>query len=253
MQTNKTKSNSNLTLFTPNFKRKRISQFKTPHDILPTCTLEDQVQGLFTGFTVEVRNPEHIRRLYDAGCFGKGSKSRSCPEFIKQKLSFDEFNDELSESLLLDLEEAFFLAHFLKVIQIEDINGILLNSDQIFEKFIKVKPNFVENLVAYLYLRAKNWIVRSGTKFGANFLIYKKGLRFFHASFIVFVDLQEEAHQPKDIKGIQRIAETSDKDVLLLEISRPKEMENILQNLDKFTLSENIIKRFNYSAFVQSK
>ncbi|XP_055917794.1 tRNA-splicing endonuclease subunit Sen2 [Eupeodes corollae] len=253
MQNPKTKTISNLTKFSPNFKRKRIphSQFKFPSDVLPTCEPGEQVVGIFTGFSVEVSHPEHIRKLYDAGCFGKGSKSRSCPEFIKQKILPD---DALSENLILDLEESFFLAHYLKVLEIKDIHGVPCSSKEIFEKFLKVKSNFAESFVAYIYLRAKNWIVRSGTKFGANFLIYKKGLRFFHASFIVFVDYKREPHESKDIKGIQRIAETSDKDVLFLEVIRPKEVDaDIFENLDKFTVSENIIKRFNYSAFVQSK
>lgn len=255
MQNHKTKSSTNLTHFTPNFKRKRIpsSIFKASTDLLPSYTSENRIQGCFTGFSVEVTNPENIRKLYDSGCFGKGSKSRSCPEFIRNKKTIHEVDILLSENLLLDLEESFFLSHFLNVLQINDINGILLNSNQLLEKYLKINSRFIEHLVAYIYLRSKNWIVRSGTKFGANFLIYKKGMRFYHASFIVFVNQKDKSHQSKDIKGIQRIAETSDKDVLILEVDRPEEIQDTLQNLDKFTISENIIKRFNYSSFVQLK
>ena len=65
--------------------------------------------------------------------------------------------------------------------------------------------------------------------------------------------------KPKDIQGLQRIAETSDKDVLFLNIQSPSVKEvihedqfNLLDNLRNFSISEMIIKRFNFNQFVQS-
>ena len=60
----------------------------------------------------------------------------------------------------------------------------------------------------------------------------------------------------KDIKGMQRIAETSDKDVLLMEVHKKssdlKTPQFDLKYFENFSISETIMRRFNYSSFVQS-
>ncbi|XP_017490519.1 PREDICTED: uncharacterized protein LOC108378726, partial [Rhagoletis zephyria] len=87
-------------------------------------------------------------------------------------------------------------------------------------------------------------------------VVYKRGPRFNHASFITFVQPTSvlKSNATKDIKGIQRVSETSHKDILLLEVSRPKLLifESII-DIRLFNVSEKIIRRFNGTSFVQNK
>ncbi|XP_037710092.1 tRNA-splicing endonuclease subunit Sen2-1 isoform X4 [Drosophila subpulchrella] len=118
----------------------------------------------------------------------------------------------------------------------------------------KLNERFVENLACYLYLKSKNWVIKSGIKFGGDFLIYKQSPRLYHASFLVIVQTpcDTDYYQSKNLKGVQRVAETSDKDVLLLTVHRPKDVLNP-KDLQETTVTETIVRRFNYLTFVQSK
>lgn len=87
-------------------------------------------------------------------------------------------------------------------------------------------------------------------------MIYRKGPRFFHASFVVNVKVPSSTThlEPKKIKGLQRIAETSDKDVLILDIDKPRDFQmQILEDIAKLNVTETIIKRFNYTSYVQTQ
>lgn len=75
----------------------------------------------------------------------------------------------LEESLMLFCEEAFFLHYTLKCLDIFDGDGNTLSSEQLFVKFTSINWKFIRNFVAYQYLRSKNWIVKSGLKFGGDF------------------------------------------------------------------------------------
>lgn len=75
----------------------------------------------------------------------------------------------LAESLVLFMEEALFLHFTLKCLTIVDLNGQLMATHALTQKFMSMNPHFVRNFVVYQYFRAKNWIVKSGLKFGGDF------------------------------------------------------------------------------------
>lgn len=80
----------------------------------------------------------------------------------------------ISQSLVLFLEEAFFLHCNLSCLQICDLDGKVLQTDDIWRKFCKLKETFVECFVSYLYLKSKNWVIKSGIKFGGDFREYNE-------------------------------------------------------------------------------
>lgn len=92
-------------------------------------------------------------------------------------------------------------------------------------------------------------------------VIYKQGPSQYHASFLVIVQVskqeQDSHYTPKNLKGVQRVAETSDKDVLLLVVQQSDEdLDATLatpESLESLTIDETVIRRFNYTSFVQSK
>ncbi|XP_058983859.1 tRNA-splicing endonuclease subunit Sen2-like [Musca domestica] len=241
--------------FVPHLKNKRGVVF----DVLPfppPCTNEGQERytGIFTSISVEVCNANDIRFLYTNGFYGKGSQSRSIPNVVYKNPSEIDLEDQ--ETLSLGLEESFFLAYYLRVLKIVDLDNKELTWQDFLASALQVNPYFVEYVAAYLYLKSKGWVVKSGLKFAGNFLIYRKGPRFFHASFVVNVKVPSSTThlEPKKIKGLQRIAETSDKDVLILDIDKPRDFQmQILEDIAKLNVTETIIKRFNYTSYVQTQ
>lgn len=109
---------------------------------------------------MEVTDDEQarIRALHDNGCYGKGSLSRGGP-----------MSGNPSETLLLGLEEACLLAFYIKVLQIKDMSGAEMTWQTYLQATLEYDEDFVHKLAAYIYLKSKNWIIKSGIKFGGDF------------------------------------------------------------------------------------
>lgn len=119
--------------------------------------------AVFRGRCIEVLDPFSIHYLHLNGCFGTGSKSKSTPWCIKKK----DYAPE--ETLRLLPEEAFFLTFFLKCLQIQRRDGSVMTPIECLEAFTQIHPRFISSLVAYVYLKSKNWVVKPGIKLGADF------------------------------------------------------------------------------------
>lgn len=168
--------------------------------------------GYFTGINVEIFDAESIRKIYENGSFGIGSRTQAAPKVLwngqiaptklsktiydkkcelREQLGNCENNTEIiisnadvkidsmeavhidpfhvEESLVLTLEESFFLHSTLKCLRIMDVQGRTMQTDEILHKYCKLKSHFWTHFVAYSYLRSKNWIVKCGLKFGGDF------------------------------------------------------------------------------------
>ncbi|XP_050740920.1 uncharacterized protein LOC108035070 isoform X2 [Drosophila biarmipes] len=139
-------------------KRKRCSNKNVNFTPFPSCVDGERHQGRFTGLSVEIIDPDQAKSLYDSGCFGKGSKSRGGPA------SGDE-----DETLLLGLEESCFLAYYLNTLEISDLAGSSMDFQAFIEAAQQLNERFVESLACYLCLKSKNWVIKSGIKFGGDF------------------------------------------------------------------------------------
>lgn len=168
-----------------------------------------QIVGYFTGNDVEIFDEESIKTL-DETCFGLDPKPRQMTmskrcEMIRKSSEADynrrvewrekfgssgdesnaemiNVNDEaianpypIPRSIVLFLEEAFFLHHTLGQLKVLDLDNELMTTQQLWQKFCKLKTNFVECFVSYLYLKSKSWVVKGGIKFGGDF---RKLLKF---------------------------------------------------------------------------
>lgn len=151
-------------LFTPIIKHKRGVSKDSLQQPFPDGST---VIGVFTGVSVEVCGAQNIRKIYDNGFYGKGSKSRGAPKLMT-KGAFDD-----TESLSLELEESAFLAYFLGILCIHDIQSNKLQYREFLDAANNVNPIFLECFSSYLYLKSKGWIIKSGLKFGGHFCKYR--------------------------------------------------------------------------------
>lgn len=76
----------------------------------------------------------------------------------------------IEDTLVLTPEEAFFLHFALDCLRIMNFDqSIEFTTDNVIQKFCDHNHRFVERYVAYHYYRSRNWIVKSGIKFGGDF------------------------------------------------------------------------------------
>jgi tRNA-splicing endonuclease subunit Sen2 len=106
------------------------------------------------------------------------------------------------EHLQLSNEEAFFLAYGLGALQIYDDQGkSAIPTSSLFPLFRRhsyfpprdssstLEPDdpFMLSYVAYHHFRSLGWVIRSGIKFGVDYMLYNRGPAFTHAEFAVVI------------------------------------------------------------------
>ncbi|CAH1407114.1 unnamed protein product [Nezara viridula] len=157
------------------------------------------------------------------------------------------------EVLYLSLEEAFFLRYACNCLQVYDLTSHVLPVRDMWCLFQESQSDFIEKYVAYHYFRAKGWVVKSGTKFGGDFLLYKKGPLYFHASYIVIVEVLKNDENSRNktmwqkIIGMNRMAESANKEILICHILWPdveEEKFNDPSILKEFGVSETLLRRW---------
>ncbi|XP_055638477.1 tRNA-splicing endonuclease subunit Sen2 [Toxorhynchites rutilus septentrionalis] len=167
----------------------------------------------------------------------------------------------VAENLSLGYEETLFLIKELKCLEVRTLEGLLLPQEQLIERFVSIKRSFIPSYVAFIYLKARNWVIKSGLKFGGDFLIYHKGPQFFHASYVVLVQPYRDNERlgnihymdNHDFQAFNRIAETTAKDLLILEVHYPTSLDpadyvTCMDRLTEFKVSETFPKHHNPTA-----
>ncbi|ETN44490.1 tRNA-intron endonuclease [Cyphellophora europaea CBS 101466] len=109
---------------------------------------------------------------------------------------------ENQEHLNLSLEEAFFLSYGLGVLNVycDDSDTILPPASllSLYRRHsyhpprslsVPAEPDdpFMLSYVAYHHYRSAGWVVRSGIKFGTDYLLYNRGPAFSHAEFSITI------------------------------------------------------------------
>ncbi|KAK2756492.1 hypothetical protein FQN54_005385 [Arachnomyces sp. PD_36] len=106
------------------------------------------------------------------------------------------------EHLQLSNEEAFFLVYGLGVLQVYDENKHnILSASSLLPLFrrhsyfpprdpsVALEPDdpFIISYAVYHHFRSLGWVVRSGVKFGIDYLLYNRGPVFSHAEFALTI------------------------------------------------------------------
>ncbi|XP_054007746.1 tRNA-splicing endonuclease subunit Sen2 [Hylaeus anthracinus] len=168
----------------------------------------------------------------------------------------------VQETLHLTFEETFFLLYGLGCLNLVGFDGNLLDIDSAWHLFCKADKNFVQKYVVYHYFRSKGWVVKPGLKYGGDFLLYKQGPPFYHASYIVIVDVLEADSLMRDqnksmhkstwnqLLGLDRLSETAAKEILFAQVLWPSSVSQTssILNVDvlsEFTIRELLWRRWN--------
>ncbi|MBD3212723.1 MAG: tRNA-intron lyase [Candidatus Lokiarchaeota archaeon] len=85
----------------------------------------------------------------------------------------------------LSLLEAYYLLKAGRISIYDVENEKELNTDDFYKRACEIHKKFEEKFIIYEDLREKGYIPRPGLKFGADFVVYKKGPGLEHSPFIV--------------------------------------------------------------------
>ncbi|KAJ7316794.1 hypothetical protein JRQ81_002956 [Phrynocephalus forsythii] len=135
------------------------------------------------------------------------------------------------EYLQLSLEEAFFLVYALGCLSIY-YNEVPLSILKLWEVFSEAQPNFKATYMAYHYFRSKGWVPKVGVKYGTDFLLYRKGPPFYHASYSVIVELVDDNFEGslrrplswKSLSGLNRTTANVSKELMVCYLIKPSDM-----------------------------
>ncbi|EXB98580.1 tRNA-splicing endonuclease subunit Sen2-2 [Morus notabilis] len=126
----------------------------------------------------------------------------------------------------LGMEEAFYLSHSLKCLKILNKDECLMNDQQLWQHMKSKKPTFPDFYKAYSHLRAKNWVVMSGVRYGVDFVAYRHHPALVHSEFAVLVFSEgdgvanERLRVWSDIHCTTRLCSGVVKTLLVLEINK---------------------------------
>ncbi len=153
-----------------------MNQVNNEQISLDNIDLPDKIPAKFINSRVIVFNPLYASYLYVIkGFFG------SPLGINKPRLEYFSKPSELS------LIEAYYLLER-DDISIYDIKeNKVLEPKEFYEIANKIHHKFAEKYVIYKDLREKGYIPRPGLKFGADFVVYKKGPGIEHSLFMVHV------------------------------------------------------------------
>ena len=138
--------------------------------------LPEKIPAKFINSRVIVFNPLYASYLYvKKGFFG------SPLGISKPRLEYFSKPSELS------LIEANYLLENDKITVLDVKSNQFISHEELYEIGKKSHHKFEEKYAIYKDLREKGYVPRPGLKFGADFVVYKKGPGLEHSPFIVHV------------------------------------------------------------------
>lgn len=160
---------------------------------------------------------------------------------LQATYDIDKCGDKETTNLML--EEAFFLKNAIGCLDINYENDTL-DDLKLWELFSESDPYFQRNYAVYYHFRSKNWVVKPGMKFGGEYLLYKQGPPFYHASYVVTIKNQQDEHlNTTSLLGFQRMCETAGKELLICLVCFPKDPISP-HELSNVTIKEILMKRW---------
>nr|XP_032518698.1 probable tRNA-splicing endonuclease subunit tsp-2 [Danaus plexippus plexippus] len=149
----------------------------------------------------------------------------------------------LQEKLMLTLQEAFFLVYGLGCLKIVKEEDQVLNIEECWSLFCNTDKYFVSKYIVYHHFRSKGYVVKSGIKFGGDFLLYKEGPEVNHADYIVVIKTENDTFNWISLLGHVRMATTTVKEVMIAEVKSEGENLRLPHDLCKYSVRELVLSR----------
>ena len=153
-----------------------MNQLNDEQVSLDKIEVPDKIPAKFINSRVIVFNPLYASYLYvKKGFFG------SPVGINKPRLEYFAKPSELS------LIEAYYLLEKDEITVFDQKDNKFLDPKGFYDIATKIHHKFEEKYIIYKDLRERGYIPRPGLKFGADFVVYKKGPGLEHSLFMVHV------------------------------------------------------------------
>lgn len=149
-------------------------------------------------------------------------------------------------------EEVFFLCHALKCVVVESESKARVGAAELWDLLVSTSEQFPEMYKAYEHLRLKNWVVKSGLQYGADFVAYRHHPALVHSEFAVIVVPEGKAFGTRcgrmkvwsDLLCALRASGSVAKTLLVLTISTKSCELGSLDCLEQMIVHERTITRW---------
>lgn len=202
---------------------------------LQSSLIQSNSQGILSGCSILLSVDTQQTDLLNHTCFGR-------PVITAEKGT---------QWFQLSMEEAFYLCHSLKCIKIRGEDNCVKSNEQLWKCLISKRENFSDFFKAYSHLRMKNWVVRSGSQYGVDFVAYRHHPSLVHSEYAVLVlsegkgDTNGRLRVWSDFQCTLRLCGSVAKTLLVLNIDRNGESANFPSCLESYSVEERTITRWS--------
>ncbi|TVU20134.1 hypothetical protein EJB05_36327, partial [Eragrostis curvula] len=147
-------------------------------------------------------------------------------------------------------EETFYLLHALQCITVvkpEPKETRRMSEEDVFAHLCSARPGFPELYKAYSHLRRRNWVVRSGLQYGADFVAYRHHPALVHSEYAVVVagDRRGRLAAWPELLCALRAAGSVAKTLLVLTVASGGDGDlNLPACLREMTVHERVVARW---------
>lgn len=138
---------------------------------LQSSLTTSECKGLISGRRVVFETDTEQSQLLNRACFGR----------VITTSQIDKHWYELS------LQEAFYLCYVLKCLKMAGDDGVVKSCQELWHLMISEDEMFPEYFKAYSHLRMNNWVVRSGSQYGVDYVAYRHHPALVHSEYAVLV------------------------------------------------------------------
>ncbi|XAR60478.1 tRNA-intron lyase [Bertholletia excelsa] len=138
---------------------------------LKSSLIQSDSRGLLSGCYVLLGVEPEQTELLNRACFGRPIVTAQ-----KDKQWFQ-----------LSIEEAFYLCYNLRCLKIVGEDEHVKNDEELWKYMTSKKETFPDLFKAYSYFRTQNWVVRSGSQYGVDFVAYRHHPALVHSEYAVLV------------------------------------------------------------------
>lgn len=175
---------------------------------LQSSLLASKCMGLISGCQVLFEADTEQSELLNRACFGRVVVTNQ-----KDKQWYE-----------LTLQEAFYLCYTLKCLEIMGDDSAVISYEELWHYMISKVGKFPELFKAYSHLRMNNWVVRSGSQYGVDYVAYRHHPALVHSEYAVVVLSERKGNSSgrlelwSDIYGSVRLCGGVAKTLLALHV-----------------------------------